>query len=190
MAFDRRSGGKQLADVLAHEGILSKTQLMEAQKLQRSPQDPLAPHIVRCGFLTPWDLAKHVCVHFGLPYFDIQHYTPKKDVLGLLEAPFLHGYSILPVDRFGRALTLTVPEPLAPEVLQSIVDQTQLSPFLYVSPYDQIRQKLEDAVPYEAPTPRGAVQAPGPTAAPAGEPEGDWMSIFEEAEKKMKASDD
>lgn len=186
MGFDRRSNFKKLADVLTHEGILSKTQVTEAQKYQRHPQEPLAPHVIRCGFITSWDLAKVVCMNFSLPYFDLVNFSPKKDVVAMLDPAVLHGYGIFPIDVFGKAITLAVAEPLSPDVLQTVVDKTQKSPFLYVSPYDIIRNKLEEFAPYAAPD----APAPAPSSSSAEPEESDWMSIFEEAEKKMKGEDD
>lgn len=187
MGFDRRSNFKKLADVLTHEGILSKTQVGEAQKYQRHPQEPLAPHLIRCGFITAWDLAKVVCIHFALPYYDLTSFNPRKEVVGLLDSSFLHGYGILPLDVFGKAITIAVAEPLAPDVLQTLVDKTQKSPFLYVAPYDLIRSKLEDVAPYSAPSAEPVVAAASTSSEVE---ESDWMSIFEEAEKKMKGDDE
>jgi hypothetical protein len=189
LAIDRRTTGKKLADVLVDEGILTKAQVGEASKYLRQPEDPLGPHLIRCSFITPWDLAKAVCVHFSLPFFDLTGFKPKKEVEGLLDPAFLHGYGILPLDKFGKIITLAVCESLSPNVLQAIVDKTQLSPYLYVAPYDKIRGKLEESVPYEAP---GAEPVHAASAAPGatGGDDSDWMSIFEEAEKKMATGDE
>lgn len=193
MAIDRRTTGKRLSDVLVDEGVLTKAQVAEASKYLRQPDDPLGPHLIRCGFITAWDLAKAVCTHFAMPFYDLNGFKPKKEVLGLLDPPFLHGYGVLPIDKFGKIVTLAVCESVSPTVLQAIVDRTQLSPYMYVSPYDKIRERLEEACPYEAPAATGAAEgaaaAAGATAGASGE-EGDWMAIFEEAEKKMKGSDD
>src|SRR5688572_13817379 len=139
MARDPRGPAKKLADVLVHEGILTKTQVQEASKYQRQAQEPLSPYLIRCSFITPWDLAKVVCIHYQMPFIDLTSFKPKKDVFTLLDAPFLHGYGILPLDKFGKILTLAVSEVLSPEVLQMVVDRTQLSPYMYVAPYDVIR---------------------------------------------------
>lgn len=192
MAIDRRTTGKRLADVLVDEGILTKAQVQEASKYLRQPDDPLGPHLIRCGFITAWDLAKAVCTFFALPYYDLAAFKPKKEVVAILDPPFLHGYGILPIDKFGKIVTLGVSESLSPAVLQTIVDRTHLSPYMYVAPYDKIREALEAACPYEAPA---AVAAPAAAGAAAGatagsSEEGDWMAIFEEAEKKMKTPGD
>ena len=189
--MDRRTTGKRLADVLVDEGILTKPQIQEASKYLRQPDDPLGPHLIRCGFITAWDLAKAVCTHFALPFYDLTGLKPKKDILSLFDTPFLHGYGILPIDKFGKIITLSVSEQLPAAVLQAIVDKTKLSPYLYVAPYDKIREILEVACPYEAPAAAADAQASaGEGAAPGKSEEGDWMSIFEEAEKKMKAPGD
>jgi len=193
MALDRRTSVKKLADVLVDEGVLTKAQVQEASKYLRQPDDPLGPHLIRCGFITAWDLAKAVCTHFSLPYYDLNSYKSKKEVIGVLDPPFLHGYGILPIDRFGKILTFAVCESLSPTVLQAIVDRAQISPYMYVSPYDKIREKLEEACPYAAPAAAAASAEPAvaPVAgAEAAADDGDWMTIFEEAEKKMKGSDD
>lgn len=186
MAIDRRTTGKKLGDVLVDEGILTKAQLAEAVKFLRQPDDPLGPHLIRCGFINSWDLAKAVCVHFTMPFFDLTSFRGKKEVLGLLDPPFLHGYGVLPIDKFGKIVTLAVGEVLSPAVLQAIVDKTQLSPYLYVAPGDLIRARLDEHCPYEAPE---VVEA-APAAGGGGAADSDWMSIFEEAEKKMKGSDE
>ena len=199
MALDRRTSGKKLSDVLVDEGVLTKAQVQEASKYLRQPDDPLGPHLIRCGFITAWDLAKAVCTHFSLPFYDLSAHKPKKDIVTLLDPPFLHGYGILPIDRFGKIMTLAVCESLSPGVLQAIVDRAHISPYMYVAPYDKIREKLEEACPYAAPAEAGEAAAPAPAAegepVPAGaaagsSEEGDWMNIFEEAEKKMKGDDD
>jgi type II secretion system (T2SS) protein E len=191
LAIDRRTTQKRLSDVLVDEGVLTKAQVTEASKYLRQPDDPLGPHLIRCGFITAWDLAKAVCTHFSLPFYDFTTFKPKKDVVLLLDPPFLHGYGVLPIDKFGKIVTLAVCESLSPTVLQTIVDRTQLSPYMYVAPYDKIRERLEEACPYEAPAaqPEAAAAAAAPDAEPGEPASGDWMTIFEEAEKKMKGSD-
>jgi len=186
MAIDRRAASKKLSEVLTNEGILTKTQVTEAAKYQRAPTDPLAPHLIRCGFITSWDLAKVVCMHFALPFFDLTSFKPKKETIALLEPAVLHGYGILPIDKFGKILTLAVSEALTPEVLQTIVDKTHLNPYLYVAPYDAIRSKLEEYAPYVAPD---QPMPAGKTGGGMSTEEGDWMAIFEEAEKKMKGGE-
>lgn len=190
MAIDRRTTGKKLADVLVDEGILTKAQVGEASKYLRQPEDPLGPHLIRCNFITSWDLAKAVCVHFSLPFFDLTGFKAKKDVEGLLDPAFLHGYGILPIDKFGKIVTLAVCESLSANVLQAIVDKTQLSPYMYVAPYDKIRGKLEEIVPYEAPGAEPAEAAAAAAPGKTGGDDSDWMSIFEEAEKKMATGDE
>lgn len=193
MAIDRRTTQKRLSEVLVDEGVLTKAQVTEASKYLRQPDDPLGPHLIRCGFITAWDLAKAVCTHFALPYYDLTSFRPKKDVVTVLDAPFLHGYGVLPIDKFGKIVTLAVCEAVSPAVLQAIVDRTHLSPYLYVAPYDKIRERLEEACPYEVPAgeaPAAGEEKAEGTAAPGSSEEGDWMAIFEEAEKKMKGSDD
>jgi len=193
LAIDRRTTGKRLTEVLVDEGVLTKAQVTEASKYLRQPDDPLGPHLIRCGFITAWDLAKAVCTHFALPYYDLASFKPKKEIVALLDTPFLHGYGILPIDKFGKIVTLAVCESISPAVLQAIVDRTHLSPYMYVAPYDKIREHLEAACPYEAPSapgqPEEAAEKPA-GAAPGSSEDGDWMAIFEEAEKKMKGSDD
>ena len=194
MAIDRRKTEKRLTEVLVDEGVLTKAQIAEASKYLRQPDDPLGPHLIRCGFITAWDLAKAVCTHFALPYYDLSSYRAKKDVVALLDTPFLHGYGILPIDKFGKIVTLAVCESISPTVLQAIVDRTHLSPYMYVAPYDKIRECLEVACPYEAPAgepqPVSAEGKAEAGAAPGSSEDGDWMAIFEEAEKKMKGVDD
>ncbi|MHC4821090.1 MAG: GspE/PulE/PilB domain-containing protein [Planctomycetota bacterium] len=185
MAIDRRQN-KRLSEVLSNEGILTKTQIQEAEKYLRQPEDPLGPHLIRCGFITSWDLAKCVCTHFTLPFFDLSSFKPNQEVVELLEPAFMHGYGILPLDRFGKILTLAVMEALSPEVLQSIVDKTELSPYMYVAPFDAIRSQLEEHAPYDAP--EGADM---PAATGGDEDDGgDWMSIFEEAEKNLTGAEE
>ena len=190
MAIDRRTTSKRLADVLVDEGILTKAQVAEASKFLRQADDPLGPHLIRCSFITPWDLSKAVCVHFTLPYFDLTSFKPRKDVMPLLDPAFLHGYGILPIDKFGKILTLAVCEALSPQVLQAIVDKTHLSPYLYVSPYDKIREIIDVAAPYEHAAEAAAAAEPAAAGTTEGAMEGDWMNIFEEAEKKMKGTGD
>jgi len=189
MAIDRRTSAKKLGEVLANEGVLTKAQITEAAKYQSQPQEPLGPHLIRCGFITGWDLAKVVCTHFALPFSDLQTFSPKKDLLAIFEPAFLHGYAILPIDRFGKAMTLAVCEQLAPEVLQSVVDRTKCSPYMYVGVYDVIRAKLDEFAPYQPPqkAATGKIAATGVFQAEAEG--GDWLSIFEEGEKKVKGGE-
>ena len=190
MAIDRRANAKRLSEVLVDEGILTKAQVQEASKYLRQPDDPLSPYLIRCGFITAWDLAKAVCTHFALPYYDLSSFRPKKEVVALIDAQFLHGWGILPLDKFGKIVTVAVAESLPAGALQGIVDRSKLSPYLYVSPYDKIHETLEVAAPYAAPKEAEPAAAPA-EGAPAGKSEeGDWMAIFEEAEKKMKGPGD
>ena len=57
--------------------------------------------------------------------------------------------------------------------------------YLYVAPFDIIRAKLEEHVPYDAPEGEGIFAGAGGGDDEDAGDDDDWMAIFEEAEKNL-----
>lgn len=133
---------KRLGELLLDDGLISKSQLEEAERLRSQAGSPLGAMLVESRGLTDWDLAKAVATHYQLPFADLDFFAPTKDSRKLLPEEMLVQQRALPLDQMGKIITLAVAEMPTLDFLEKIEEKTGFTPFLFVSPLSAIRKAL------------------------------------------------
>ncbi|MHC4470599.1 MAG: GspE/PulE/PilB domain-containing protein [Planctomycetota bacterium] len=164
---------KRLGEVLVDEGLISKSQLSDAEEEQKRTGVPLGSVLVTANYVTEFDLAKTVCGQYQLPYLELGSFNPTKSVIELFPPEDLRGGRFFPIDELGTVITMAVPEVPDLEFLKEIRSRTGLLPFLFVSllsdieaAYDRILGKGGEEQPAKKP----AAEKPPEAEEPADQP--------------------
>src|SRR5262245_22557337 len=157
----------RLEDVLVDEGILERSRVEDAQAEQETTGRTLGEILIEREILTDYDLAKLVATHYSLPYVDVAGYTLRREVVESLPAELCQTYGFLPIDRFGRSITLAVSEMPTQELIDEIVRLTEATPYLFVGQRRAIRTSLEDEAKRAVTRKDGRLATPGPKSVAA-----------------------
>ena len=181
---------KHLGEILVDEGLISKSQLVDAEREHHRTGDPLGAILVEASYLTDWDLAKTVAMQYQLPYVELHTISRTKDTDGIFSPGELQKHRFVPIDRIGNVLTMAVADMPDIEFLRSIQERSGLVPFLFVTLLTDIQKVLLEESAVSAPAeaqaePDAAATEAGDTAAEPEElTEGDWqegLSIFDQS---------
>jgi MshEN domain len=134
---------KKLGEILLDEGLVSKTQLADAERHREKTGEPLGFVLVDCNYLPEEDLAKTVALQYQLPYLELSVIQMNKELETLLPMSELLTRRLLPIEKFGSVLTLVVAEMPELAVLEELHSRTGLTPFLYVAMLSDLDRRLQ-----------------------------------------------
>jgi len=137
--------------------------------------------LVNEGTVSDWDLSRVVAEVFGLPFLPVDAYDPAKEALHGLDPGYLLRHCVVPLDRFGKLLTVAMPAMVPSDVLAHIGAQGDAQVVPVVGTVQSNRAWLTaNLLPKQ--------QAP-PANAAAGAPiaDGDWLNLFDAAEEKLRS---
>jgi len=183
---------KHLGEILVDEGLISKSQLVDAEREKRRSGDPLGSILVEANNISDWDLAKTMATQYQLPFVELGTVGISPEIENLFLVEEQKKRRFIPIDRIGNVLTLAVADMPDMEFLRAVQERTGFIPFLFVALLSEIQKHFDDNSDVAAP----AAPAPEPVA-PAGPVEtvldeatiqqaGDWeegLSVFDEPEE-------
>jgi hypothetical protein len=197
----------RLAEALADRGLVdaaTSTQILEQCAKSGELYTEL---LVQANLVADWELARIVSETFTLPFLPLDVYEPAKDIAKGLDHEFLHRHCIVPLDRVGARLSVSMPGMVSADVLASLGQQAKATIVPLVGSVAANRNWLYtvlgggDASAKAAPNaPKGPVpkkEAAAPkllemadTAPPSPEaaPEADtnWSSLFDDADQQIR----
>ena len=137
----------RLAEILSQNGILSREEMGDAIAAQESSMESFVSVLISAGYLTEWELARLVAEYFQLPFLQGERYEIQKDVVSLLEEDFLFNHMVLPLDKFGKVLTVVMPIMVPGEILEKIQIDKGFDVFPIVGLYSENKKKLYELYP-------------------------------------------
>ncbi|MEZ5063082.1 MAG: type IV-A pilus assembly ATPase PilB [bacterium] len=97
--------------LLEHE-VLSKEQLEQAKKQQKSSGNPLDTCLVSVGALSEGDLLTVLSRIYDMPAVDLANFDVDKSSVDLLPGDVAMKFMAIPIRKVGRTLTLAMADPL------------------------------------------------------------------------------
>lgn len=111
---------RRLADHLTHRGLVERETVQHVLQ-QCNATGALFPEIlVQEGLVSDWELSRLCAELFHLPYLPVEAYPPSEEAREGLDFAYLRQYALIPLDRFGNLLTISMPGVVPSEVLSSI----------------------------------------------------------------------
>lgn len=115
-----QTAAKRLGQILIEEGLINDLALKEALAEQEKKGGFIGEILVDKGFAKQSDILLSLVKQCKIPHLSLLDYEINKDVLKLIPKEVCFQYSILPIDKLGRILTVAMVNPLDDEALAHI----------------------------------------------------------------------
>ncbi len=111
---------KRLGEVLLEEEAITRQQLDDALAVQQREGGFLGQILVKLGYSTQEVVASCLVKQCKIPHLSLLDYDITKEVLSLVPRETCERYSLLPIDKLGRILTVAMVDPLDLEALEEV----------------------------------------------------------------------
>lgn len=168
---------RRLGEILVDEGYITQEQLETALSLQKEGGELLGRILIEQGYLTERALARAMANQLGLPFLSTENYQLSKEVVGLIPNEICFKYELIPLDRFGKTLTILMAGMVTVEVVETIQQLTGCDVFIYIGTSSDVQQALREWV-----SPSAMTQADISVSSAS------WMSWFDKADQEVRTS--
>ena len=134
----------RLAEVLSQKQVVSNDAITDALYTQDQYGDPFVDLLVAQGAITEWDLAKVVVEHFQIPFLMAGGHEVSEEAKSVIPEIELFKANLMPLDRFGDVLTVSMPILTPGPTLERIRKQHGVTVFPFVGMITENRKLLGD----------------------------------------------
>jgi len=117
-----------IGEILISLNKITLEQVREALNIQslRYPDKPLGEILKNLGYITDEDITTALAIQFLFPFINLKRYKLNKEIINLLSKDFIYKYKLIPLDKFGRIITLGMVNPLDVEAINMVEKITNL----------------------------------------------------------------
>jgi type IV pilus assembly protein PilB len=101
----------KLGDILVRDGLITSDQLKRALADQRSSGMRLGYTLVKLGFIEETEITKMLARQYRMPAVDLSRFEVDPKILKLISSDIAAKYTVLPLKREGRTLTIAIADP-------------------------------------------------------------------------------
>ena len=101
----------KLGDILVRDGLITADQLKRALAEQRSSGMRLGYTLVKLGFIEETEITKMLARQYRMPAVDLSRFEVDQKILKLITSDIANKYTVLPLKREGRTLTIAIADP-------------------------------------------------------------------------------
>ena len=149
----KRISSKRIGELLIEWGIITTVQLKKALDIQKNLEQqantacrPLSGEIlVELGIASDQDIIKAFSVQYHLPYFPASRYRINGEALGLIPEKTARRLNLIPLDKFGRCLTVAMSNPLNTQAIEEIENLTDCTIQSVCCHSSDINQAIDNA---------------------------------------------
>ena len=120
MKSNQRLAYSTLSEVLGQRNLVDPQRLTLALQTSVQGTTPFPEVLVTEGLIGDWELSKTVCDLYSLPFLPVDITTPQEAAREGLDAEFLLHHRLVPVNRFGNLLVVSMPALVPAEVLAAL----------------------------------------------------------------------
>ncbi|MBM3977062.1 MAG: hypothetical protein FJ299_08740 [Planctomycetes bacterium] len=184
----------RLAEALTGRGLVNATACQQILAQCTKSGEPFTELLVQSNFVADWELARIVSETFSLPFVPVDLYEPAKDVAKDLDQEFLCRHCLVPLDRIGDRLTVSMPGMVSADVLGALGTLAKATVVPLVGSVAANRAWLNTTygrpvVEESQPAVDMSLGAGGAGAQNPDDPstgEGDWLTLFDNADQQVK----
>ncbi len=110
----------RLGDLLLTQGLITREQLTQALREQRTSRQRLGYILVKQGVIEELELTKVLARQYRMPAVDLSHFDVDPKILRLIPADLALKRMVLPLKREGRTLTCAVADPADQGLLEDL----------------------------------------------------------------------
>jgi type IV pilus assembly protein PilB len=101
----------KLGDILVRDGLITADQLKRALAEQRGSGMRLGYTLVKLGFIEETEITKMLARQYRMPAVDLSRFEVDPKILKLISPDIAAKYTVLPLKREGRTLTIAIADP-------------------------------------------------------------------------------
>jgi type IV pilus assembly protein PilB len=101
----------KLGDILVRDGLITSDQLKRALAEQRSSGMRLGYTLVKLGFIEETEITKMLARQYRMPAVDLSRFEVDPKIVKLISSDIAAKYTVLPLKREGRTLTIAIADP-------------------------------------------------------------------------------
>lgn len=139
----RRVVTKKLGEVLLERGVISPKQLEDALAYQRTHGGLLGQVLTQLGFASEEDIALALTAQYGFPYLPLENYELDDSMVRLIPEHVARQYCVIPIDRVGNALTVSMADPSNIQAIEDIEMLTHCVVQAFISTPSDVLKALE-----------------------------------------------
>ncbi len=140
---------RKLGELMLEGGYVTEDKLKVALDEQKQSGGLLGEILITLGYVTEWEVAKCLAANLQVPFIYTQRYEIRREAIDLLPHAFLHQHRIVPLDIFGKCLTIATIGNISQEVVEEIEASTSFDLMLYVGLSSDILKTLQERFPIE-----------------------------------------
>ena len=139
----KRVINKHLGEVLIERGIIEPVQLEQALAHQQQKGGLIGEILVSLGFVKEEDIAQALTAQYGFPYLPLANYDIDPEVSEIVPARVARQYLLVPVDKIGNNLTVSMSNPLNIQAIEDVELLTGCNVQVFVSTSSDLKQAIE-----------------------------------------------
>jgi len=133
----------KLGDILVREGLISSDQLRKALSEQKSTGMRLGYTLVKLGFVEETEVTKMLARQYRMPAVDLSRFEVDPKILKLLPPDIAMKYTVLPLKREGRTLTIAIADPNNVTAIEDIKFITRCDVFPVIAGEYTLRNAID-----------------------------------------------
>ncbi len=133
----------KLGDILVREGLITLEQLKKALQEQKSSGMRLGYTLVKLGFIEETEVTKMLARQYRMPAVDLSRFEVDPKILKLLPPDIAMKYTVLPLKREGRTLTIAIADPNNVTAIEDIKFITRCDVFPVIAGEYTLRNAID-----------------------------------------------
>ncbi|RJP29678.1 MAG: hypothetical protein C4533_01440 [Candidatus Omnitrophota bacterium] len=134
---------KKMGELLIERGIISQENLQVALRVQKEKGGYISQHLIGLGYVTEFDVANCLASQYGFAYLPLENYSIPDKVLNILPLKIIRIYCLMPIDKIGNALTVTMADPLNDGVIEMLKHITNCEIKVFISTYSELYKAID-----------------------------------------------
>lgn len=143
---------KRLENLLIDGGLINLEIAEHARNIEAETGQLVGDILVNEGYVSEEEIARELARNLQLPYLDLPSYNISKKLVEDFSAEILHKLQVIPVDRFGNTLTMSMSQHLSPDSYREILEKAACEVTFYVSRISHVRDRLKELAPVDEST--------------------------------------
>ena len=139
----KKSIKKQLGELLVERGVINQVQVNDALEHQKKDGGLFGEVLVKLKFATERDIAQALTCQYGFPYLPLANYEIDAEVIHAIPEELCRKFFLIPIDKIGKSLTLTMANPLNVSAIEDVEASTGCVVQIFVSTSSDIVQSID-----------------------------------------------
>ncbi|MFZ2357281.1 MAG: PilZ domain-containing protein [Candidatus Omnitrophota bacterium] len=133
---------KSMGKMLIERHIINEEQLNQALEEFKKKGGYLSQHLIALGFATEQDIAVCLSNQYNFAYLPLKRYNISEEVLKSIPLKWIRIYMLLPVDKVGNVLSVTMADPLNEGVIQMLEQISNCDIQVFISTYSELNEAI------------------------------------------------